>query len=170
MTQRQMRLAAPAGGRELCFFIPSDRPGRPWYGLNDIIAACKLQGRRPDAQKAKAERHVARHAQQAMDEQLWDAPDGRCEVILTFVEMGTNRDPDNIFGGAKYILDGLCEPMFHHLTKGGREVWRHRYGCGAIHDDGQKYVELRCALADHIDREHPGVWVRIREKGTNEEE
>lgn len=151
--------------RDLCFFVPSDRPGKPWYGLNDIIQAARTSGKgRPDRQKHKAEAHAAAIAASAMDEQLWEAPEGRCEVTLTFVEMGRNRDPDNIFGGAKYILDALCEPTYSHATKSGREVWRHREGCGAIHDDSQRYVELRCAIADRTDRRNPGVWVRISEK------
>lgn len=158
--------------QELCFFIPSNREGRPWYGLNDIVQAARTTGRsHPDRQKHDAERHVARIAEAAMDEQLWTTPQGRCRVTLTFVEMGRNRDPDNIFGGAKYILDALCTPVFSHLTKSGREVWRHREGCGVIVDDSQRYVELACAIAEKTDRRHPGVWVRIRrEKGTNEEE
>ncbi len=157
--------------KELCFFVPSNRPGKPWYGLNDIIQAARTSGKgRPDRQKHDAERHVARIAAAAMQEQLWEAPDGRCEVTLTFVEVGRNRDPDNIFGGAKYILDALCEPTFSHLTKSGREVWRHREGCGAIIDDSQRYIELRCAIASDTSRRSPGVWVRIRKKGDGSEE
>lgn len=150
----------------LCFFVTSDRPGKPWYGLNDIIQAAKLSGRnRPNFQKDAAEKWVAEKAYVAMIDKDWHAPEGQCEVRLVFVEMGRNRDPDNIFGGAKYILDALCEPLFHHRDKSGREVWRHRSGCGAIHDDSQKYVDLRCGIADRTDRERPGVWVIIRQKG-----
>lgn len=148
--------------RELCFFVPSDRPGRPWYGLNDIMQAAKLSGpRRPDRQKLKAEKHVAEKAWAAMVAQGWTEPECRCDVILTFVEMGRNRDPDNIFGGAKYVMDALCAPLFHHRDKQGKEVWRHMNGCGAIHDDSQRYVRLRCAIADETSRRNPGVWVRI---------
>lgn len=151
--------------QELCFFIPSNREGRPWYGMNDIVQAARTTGKgHPDRQKHDAERHVARIAEAAMDEQLWSTPQGRCRVTLTFVEMGRNRDPDNIFGGAKYILDGLCTPVFSHLTKSGREVWRHKEGCGALVDDSQRYVELRCAIAEETDRRRPGVWVRIKEE------
>lgn len=152
---------------ELCFFIPSDREGKPWYGLNDIIGAAKLSGpNRPDRQKLRAEKHAAEYAADAMLAQGWTAPKGRCEVILTFVEMGRNRDPDNVFGGAKYIMDALCEPMFHHRDKRGREVWRHANGCSAIHDDSQRYVHLRCAISEEIQRRNPGVWVRIRREET----
>lgn len=151
--------------RNLCFFVPSDRPGKPWYGLNDIVQAAKVAGRnRPNYQKDKAEKWVSGHAYDAMIRERWEAPKGRSEVRLVFVEMGRNRDPDNIFGGAKYILDALCEPLFHHRDKSGREVWRHKSGCGAIHDDSQRYVDLRCGISDKVDRERPGVWVLIREK------
>lgn len=156
--------------RELCFFVPSDRPGKPWYGLNDIIAATRLSGsRHPDWQKLKAEKHAAKYAWEAKVAQGWDAPEGRCEVVLTFVEVGRSRDPDNIFGGAKYIMDALCTPLFHHRDKKGKEVWRHLNGCGAIHDDSQRYVSLRCAIAERTDRQNPGVWVRIREMGETDE-
>lgn len=157
--------------RELCFFVPSDRHGKPWYGLNDIIQAARTSGKgRPDRQKHKAEKHVSSIAARAMDEQLWEAPQGRCEVVLTFVEMGRNRDPDNVFGGAKYILDAICTPVFSYRSKTGRDVWRHAEGCGAIIDDSQRYVELRCAIASETNRRNPGVWVRIREKENHEEE
>lgn len=157
--------------RELCFFIPSDRQGKPWYGLNDIIQAAKSTGKgRPNRQKHKAEKHVAAIAAKAMDEQLWEAPQGRCEVTLTFVEMGRGRDADNVYGGAKYILDALCTPVLSYRTKDGREVWRHQEGCRALIDDSQRYVDLRCAIAAETDRRNPGVWVRIREKESHEEE
>lgn len=149
---------------EICFFVPSDRDGRPWYGLNDIIDMARKSRFGYAHQKDSAEKHVARIARMTMDEHLWVPPEGQCEVILTFVEMGRNRDPDNIFGGAKFILDALCEPTFHYVTKSGREVWRHKHGAGVIVDDDQQHVELRCALADRTDRKHPGVWVRIRRK------
>lgn len=156
--------------RELCFFVPSDRAGRPWYGLNDVIQAAKSTGKnRPNRQKHDAERHVAEVAAAAMVAQDWTAPAGRCEVVLTFVEVGRSRDPDNIFGGAKYILDALCEPTFSYRTKQGREVWRHMEGCSAIRDDSQRYIELRCAIAERTDRRAPGVWVRIREKGERDD-
>ena len=155
--------------KELCFFVPSDRPGFPWYGINDMMQAIRVTGRRPNRQKEAAEKWVSAHAYDAMIAQGWVAPEGTCTVTLTFVEMGRNRDPDNIFGGAKYILDALCEPLFHHRDKKGREIWRHKNGCGALKDDSQKYVELHCAIAERTDKEAPGVWVRIREMGETDE-
>ena len=154
--------------KELCFFVPSHYGSRrgPWWGMNEIMQAQRTFGKkRRDARKAAAEEHVAAIAADAMLAQGWTAPEGRCEVVLTFVEAGRNRDPDNIFGGAKYILDALCEPTFMRVdAKTGHEVWKHRSGCGAIRDDSQRYVTLRCAIADHTDKRNPGVWVRIREE------
>lgn len=157
---------------ELCFFVPSNYRNRhgsrkgPWWGMNEIMQSQRTYGKRTvDRQKLGAETHVARIARAAMEEQGWQAPEGRCEVILTFVEMGRSRDPDNIFGGAKYILDALCEPTFMRVDKrSGKEVWKHRSGCGAIHDDSQRYVTLRCAIAERTDRQEPGVWVRLKEE------
>lgn len=155
---------------ELCFFVPSNyenpdgkRRG-PWWGLNEIMQSQRTFGKRKrDARKAGAERHVAAIAAEAMLEQGWTAPDGRCLITLTFVEAGRNRDPDNIFGGAKYILDALCEPSFMRVDpKTGKEIWKHRNGCSAIRDDSQRYVTLRCAIAERTDKRNPGVWVRIR--------
>lgn len=152
--------------RELCFFVPSCYGSHrgPWWGMNEIMKSQRSFGKhRRDAQKAGAERHVAAIAASAMREQGWTAPEGRCVVTLTFVEMGRNRDPDNIFGGAKYILDALCEPTLMRLDKRtGRKVWKHANGCSAIRDDSQRYVTLRCAIAKETDRRNPGVWVRIR--------
>lgn len=153
--------------RELCFFVPSEFGTHhgPWFGLNEIMKAQRTFSKgRPDRQKHQAEQHVSSIAATAMEDQGWTAPGGRCSVTLTFVEMGRNRDPDNVFGGAKYILDALCEPTLMRVDKRtGTEVWRHRSGCGAIHDDSQRYVELHCAIAAETDRRNPGVWVRIRE-------
>ena len=86
------------------------------------------------------------------------SPTSSCEVTLTFVEVGRRRDPDNIFGASKFILDALCTPQ----QRGKKTI--HKHGCGAIVDDSQEYVELRCAIADRVDREHPGVWIRIKRK------
>lgn len=152
---------------ELCFFVPSCYGSHhgPWWGLNEIMKSERLSGKKPDRQKRDAERHVAEVAAAAMEEHGWVAPEGRCEVVLTFVEMGRNRDPDNIFGGAKYILDALCEPTLMRIDKRtGKQVWKHKSGCSAIRDDSQRYVTLRCAIAEKTDKRAPGVWVRIREE------
>ena len=134
--------------KELCFFVPSNYKNQhgarkgPWWGMNEIMQSQRSFGKgRVDRQKLGAETHVAEIAAHAMAQHGWVAPDGPCEVVLTFVEVGRSRDPDNVFGGAKYIMDALCE-----------------------RDDSQRYVTLRCAIAERTDRENPGVWVRIRRR------
>ena len=159
--------------RELVFFVPSNyhnqhgqRKG-PWWGMNEIMQSQRTFGkRRVDRQKAGAELQVATCAAEAMEAQGWTAPEGRTTVTLTFVEAGRNRDPDNVFGGAKYILDALCTPTFMRTDpKTGKEVWKHRSGCSAIRDDSQRYVDLRLAIAEKTDKREPGVWVRLHTEG-----
>ena len=140
---------------ELCFFVPSPRRncrGRPLAmdGLNEIIA--RERGNLNAAAKAKhdATAYVAEYAKEAAHEQHWHTPEGRCHVTLTFVEINHDRDPDNVFAGAKYVLDGLTA--------------RADLGAGVIMDDSQACITLVCALADTTDKEHPGVWVRIKEE------
>ena len=156
--------------RELCFFVPSEYGAHkgPWWGLNEILSSARRSRTHSDRAKQGAERHVAAIAAAAMQDQGWTAPNGKCEVVLTFVEKNRSRDPDNIYGGAKYILDALCEPTFMRVDKRTKkEVWKHKNGCAAIIDDSQRYVELRCAIAERCDPKAPGVWVRIREKERN---
>ena len=155
--------------RELCFFVPSNRPGmggrrKPWYGLNDIIDNARKNRFGYRRQKDDAEEYVSRIAAKAMEEQGWTTPDGICTVTLTFVEPHVQRDPDNIFGGAKYIMDALCKPERVGRKKDGSPRYRHANGCGAIRDDSQRYVRLRVAVAEETNKERPGVWVRIREE------
>lgn len=145
---------------DLCFFVPSnrrDRHGRPQPldGLNEIIRQSRGNAVAAARRKDENEGHVSRHARAAMERCGWTAPECVSEVTLTFVEVGRRRDPDNIFGASKFILDALCTPQ----QRGRRTI--HKNGCGAIVDDSQEYVELRCAIADHVDREMPGVWVRL---------
>lgn len=155
--------------RELCAWVPSnntDKRGHPapLDGTNELVRQARGNALAAARRKRVNEQHVAKHVRQAMEEQGWTAPEGRSTVTLTFVEVGTKRDPDNVFGAAKYVLDALCLPV--HTGRAGRrgkEVVLHQDGCGAIIDDSQAYVDLRMGLAEP-DREHPGVWVRIREK------
>ena len=140
---------------ELCFFVPSPRRGkrgRPLAmdGQNDINRAERGNTKAAARAKHDATAYVAEYAKEAAHDQHWHTPEGRCHVTLTFVEINHRRDPDNIYGGAKYVLDGLTA--------------RAALGAGVIMDDSQKYITLRCALADKTDREHPGVWVRIKEE------
>lgn len=118
------------------FFVKSNRKGKsgplPLDGLNELIAA-ERAGYGPSL-KRKNGRHAQRACAEAMAEQGWETPDGRCRVTLTFVEPHRGRDPDNVYGGAKFILDGITMP------RGRKE-----HGAGAIVDDSQKWIELALA-------------------------
>lgn len=155
-------------GAELCVFVPSnnvDKRGnpRPFDGNNELVRQARTGAYVANARKIANERHVAAYVAAAMAEQGWTAPDGPSTVTLTFVEVGYKRDPDNVFGAAKFILDALCTPRpTGRVGRRGKEVVIHANGCGALVDDSQEYVVLRMALSDKPDREHPGVWIRIR--------
>lgn len=138
------------------FFVPTNRydgKGRRTHldGLNELIAAHN-RGRKPAARlKRQNGRNAEGHCLAAMREAGWQMPMGKCIVTITFVEVDRRRDPDNIFGGAKFLLDGIT------LPRGQKE-----YGAGAIVDDSQRFVSLR--LPDPVvDRHHPGAWIRIEE-------
>ena len=156
--------------RALTVWVPSnntDKRGRPqpFDGMNEVIRQARGSTYASNARKIANERHVASHVAKAMEEQGWVAPEGRCKVTLTFVEVGQGRDPDNVFGAAKFILDALCTPQHTGRTgRRGNEVVIHRNGCSALVDDSQRYVSLTCELAGETSREHPGVWVRIEEE------
>lgn len=153
--------------RDLMVFVPTnnrDKHGnpKPLDGTNELVRQARGNAYRANKRKQENESHVAAHVAAAMEAQGWTAPKGMTTVTLTFVEVGYKRDPDNVFGAAKFILDALCKPQHTgHLSRGGREVVIHASGCGAIEDDSQEYVELRCALAERPDRTNPGVWVRL---------
>lgn len=139
------------------FFVPSNRRakgGEPTHldGLNDMVAVGRSR-KRGYASRVKKENglHVEGHCREAMHDCGWETPSGKCLVTLTFVEVDRRRDPDNIFGGAKYILDGITRPR-----------GRRKYGAGAIVDDSQKWIELRFGEI-LVDRDRPGCWVDIEE-------
>ncbi len=160
---------------ELCAWVPSnntDKSGRPapLDGTNELVRQARGNALAAARRKRINEQHVARHVAQAMEDQGWVAPEGRSDVTLTFVEVSSRRDPDNIFGAAKYILDGLCTPVHTgRMGRRGKERIIHQDGCSAIIDDSQAYVDLHMGIAEP-DRQRPGVWVRIREKEEKHEE
>ena len=79
----------------------------------------------------------------------WECPKTRSVVTLTFVEPHDRRDPDNVFGGAKFILDGITKPI-------GRKT----FGAGAIEDDSQRWIDLSFGPIV-VDRDRAGCLVRI---------
>lgn len=145
----------------LRFFVASRRKTAggapaPLAGLNEIVDA--ERGGWGNALKKRECVRVQRCCEEAMEECGWECPESRCVVTLTFVETTRGRDPDNIFGGAKLILDGMTMPR-------GRK----RYGAGAIRDDSQKWIELRFGEI-LVDKERPGCWVDVEEIGNGVQE
>jgi hypothetical protein len=136
------------------FFIPSNRlskKGRPapLDGLNELVAAERSGYRVGNALKRKNGMNAEASCLYAMRVSGWETPNAKCRVTLTFVEPHDRRDPDNIFGGAKFILDGI-------ISRSERKS----FGAGAVVDDSQRWIELRFGDIE-IDREHPGCRVLI---------
>ena len=139
----------------LRFFVPTnrfDKRGRkaPLDGLNELVRADRSGWRYGSVRKRENGQNAEAACAVAMRGQGWECPDCRCVVTLHFVEPHARRDPDNVFGGAKFILDGITEP------RGSRT-----YGAGAIHDDSQKYMTLVLDPVIEVDKEHVGCMVTI---------
>lgn len=145
------------------FFIPTNRASKNGSkqgmdGLNEIVRQSRGNVHLANKRKHENERHVAMHALEAMRDSGWVADERLCYVELTFIEPDKRRDDDNVFAGAKYVLDALCRPH----PSGGRII--HENGVGAIIDDDPFHVALHCRRGDP-DKDNPGVKVRIiREK------
>lgn len=136
------------------FFVPSNRRDKkgnpaPLDGLNELIRAEKTDWRYGNRIKRENGLNAQASCIYAMRASGWKCPRGKCLVTLTFVEPHRRRDPDNILGGAKFILDGITK------KRGLRS-----YGAGALEDDSQRWVELRFGPI-LVDKENPGCWVRI---------
>ena len=69
-------------------------------------------------------------------------------LIITWYEPDLRRDPDNIMGGQKFIMDGLVQ-------------------AGVIPDDSQKYI-LGIYHGFKVDRKNPRVEVEIVDVEKNE--
>ena len=159
--------------RKLEVFVPSNRKyrnGKPmgFVGLNDLIDAAKGSrfGHKEERIKFEAERHIASVVRKEMRRIGWRMPECRCDVHLEYVEPNAKRDPDNITGGgSKVVMDALCKPKLLRKTASGKEIWRHYNGCSALYDDDQKHVHLVAEVSDEYDKDKPGVWIRITERG-----
>lgn len=136
------------------FFVPTNRTDKrgnqaPLDGLNELVEAERLGYRVGNRVKRRNGRNAEASCIYAMMESGWRCPDRKCRVTLTFVEPHRRRDPDNIFGGAKFILDGITK------KRGKRS-----YGAGAIVDDSQRWIELEFGPI-LVDRDNVGCHVRI---------
>lgn len=138
--------------RVLEFFVPTNRKNKdgsqaPLDGLNELVAAERAHYG-PSFKKRNG-LNAEKVAKDAMSSERWECPKSKCVVTLTFVEPHEKRDPDNIYGGAKFILDGIIKPR-------GQK----KYGAGVIEDDSQKWITLHYGDIE-IDPEHVGCKVRI---------
>lgn len=141
------------------FFVPSNRTARNGSkrgmdGMNEIVKQSRTSGAYANIRKAQNEMWVAKYAKEAMDEAGWTAKDCLHTVVLTFIEPNQRRDDDNIFAGAKYVLDALCVP-----TVGGKRTI-HGNGCGLIPDDDPRHVCLLCKRGKE-DKDNPGIRVKV---------
>lgn len=141
------------------FFVPSNRKNkngskRGMDGMNEIVKESRACAAYANVRKAENEQWVAGFARAAMREAGWETKDRLHTVVLTFVEPNMKRDDDNIFAGAKYVLDALCKPVV------GESRTVHRNGCGAIPDDDPRHVALVCKRGAE-DRNNPGIKVKI---------
>lgn len=141
------------------FFIPTNRVAKNGRkqgmdGLNEIVRQSRGNVHLANKRKHENERHVAKYALEAMKEAGWVADERLCFVELTFIEPDKRRDDDNVFAGAKYILDALCRPH----PSGGRVI--HSNGVGAFFDDDPFHIALHCKRGEP-DKQNPGVRVRI---------
>lgn len=137
------------------FFVPSNRKSKgggpaPLDGLNELIDAERSNWRVGNSVKRRNGRNAERACMEAMKKTGWKCPKCKCLVTLKFVEVSRRRDPDNIYGGAKFILDGIT-----------KRRGRRSYGAGAIEDDSQRWIELRYDPEILVDRDNAGCFVRI---------
>lgn len=138
------------------FFVPSNRTNKdgtpaPLDGLNELVAAERAHY--GPTMKRRNGMNAEASAIYAMRAEHWECPKTKSVVTLTFVEPHGKRDPDNVYGGAKFILDGITKP-----------IGRKRYGAGVIEDDSQRWIELRFGPIE-VDPRNVGCRVRIDNEG-----
>lgn len=138
---------------ELAFFVPSNRRdsrGRPTHvdGWNEYIHAVNKNRYAGAALERENVANVAQFARAAMRSSRYGGLEVPALVAVTFVEVDRRRDVSNVYGGLKWVLDGLTRP------RGSK-----RLGAGLIVDDSPRWCEVTTAL--EVDRGRPGVRVRV---------
>lgn len=146
--------------QHLKFFVPSNRLGSRGVthldGMNEIINANRTNRYVGAKQERENVANVQAFAEVAMRQQHWLPLNRRkAHVKVTFVEVDARRDVSNIYGGLKFVLDGLSHP------RGSKTL-----GAGAIWDDSPKWVE--CEAHVRIDKDNPGAEIEIWEVATND--
>lgn len=114
---------------------------KPWPGMNEMIKADRTNYHVGNALKQTYTTISQIAASIAVTQHGWQTPDEPCDITLIWHEPHNRRDPDNIYGGAKFVLDGMRD-------------------AGVIKDDKQKYIHQLTNLID-VDKENPGVTVIV---------
>ena len=134
----------------ISFFIPSNRHrnGRPTHvdGWNEYIRAVNVNRYAGNAREQENVSHVEQWARAAMVQARFKPPEKRARLRITFIEVDRRRDVANVYGGLKWVLDGLSRP------RGSK-----RRGAGLIVDDSGRWVDVSCAV--EYDAARPGVAV-----------
>lgn len=135
------------------FFVPSNRldpRGNRTHvdGWNEYIKAVNTSRYVGAARERENVQLVAAYAALAMRQADWTPPETHSLVYVTFIERDRRRDIPNVYGGLKWVLDGLSRPRGSKLD-----------GAGAIVDDSQKWLTVVPMVA--IDSQNPGVHIKI---------
>lgn len=130
------------------FFVPfqkgRDGKPRPHPGTNELVEARGINRYAYAGLKRTYTRLAMSYAYEAAAKARWRAPEGPVRVLLEWREANRRRDPDNVRGGCKWLLDGIVK-------------------AGALRNDSQRYV---AEIYDRftVDKENPGVMVALVEK------
>lgn len=153
-------------GDALRFFVPSNRcdaRGRPTHvdGWNEYIRAVKRNRYVGASMERENLLNVCDYARAAMRATGYPPLGVPALVLVRFVEVNRRRDVPNVYGGLKWVLDGITRPRGPKLV-----------GAGLIVDDSPAWCEAVPSL--QVDRESPGVWIQVsplrEEKAANEED
>lgn len=113
-------------------------PGR-LPGLNEIIAAAKQGRGKCQPYAIMKERYTSEIGWLAKKLPAYE----RVDITITWYEPNRRRDPDNVVGGTKFIMDGLVAG-------------------GAIKDDSQRYVNSILHNFE-VDQDNPRIEIEVKE-------
>ena|GEM_PF-538776 len=131
--------------RPLEFFIHAPKIGgvqKPWASINDWMHAMNVNRFKGNDLKKYYTGIAAEYAHEAALQAGWKTPDVRVDLRIVWHEVNARRDPDNIMGGIKFVLDGIVK-------------------AGLIHDDSQKHIRGIHHDDIVIDKQDPGAMVTI---------
>ncbi len=113
-------------------------PGR-LPSLNDIIEAAKKGKGKYQPYAIMKERYTSEIGWLAKKLPAYE----RVDITITWHEPNRRRDPDNVVGGTKFVMDGLVAG-------------------GVIKDDSQRYVNSITHQFE-VDKENPRIEIEIEE-------